>query len=357
MRTRLIHVAVLILTALLGGCQSIEYYSQAVGGQVDIWSRQRDIQVVLSDPDTDTRLRGRLESALDARRFASEQLGLPDNSSYTRYADLERDFVVWNVVAAPPYSVEPMKSCFPVVGCVAYKGYYDKADALAWAEQQRQTGMDVYVGGVSAYSTLGWFDDPLLNTMLLRSDAAIAALIFHELAHQRLFVKGDTRFNESFATAVEELGLQAWATTRGEPEQVKVYLAQREKYRAVVGLMLEARQKLAQIYTQNAEAGEGRLAELKQAEFDQLRRSYAELRERGGGTPGFDRFFDTGLNNASLALFGAYYGRVDAFEQIFKQSAGDWSEFYARVELLARLPQAERDVRLGQVTELSDALK
>ncbi len=341
----------LILTAVLGGCQSIEYYSQAMGGQVDIWSRQRDIEAVLSDPDTDPRLRGRLEAALQARRFASEQLGLPDNGSYTRYADLGRDYVVWNVVAAPRYSVEPIESCFPVVGCVGYRGYFDRARAEAWAEQQSEAGMDVYIGGVSAYSTLGWFDDPLLNTMLSRSEAAIAALIFHELAHQRIFIQGDTRFNESFATAVEEIGLQAWADSQGDQAAVQAYLLKRGRQSAIIGLLLEARERLRVKYTGNAGFGESRLAGIKEAEFAGLRNHYAMLREAGQGTPGFDRFFETDLNNASLALFGAYHGWVASFEQIFEQSSGDWFEFFSRVEDMARLSSEERNKRLANLLD------
>lgn len=341
----------LILSVLLSGCQSLTYYSQAVNGQVDIWSRQRDIEVVLADPETDPLLRARLESAVQARRFASDELGLPDNISYTRFVDLERDFVVWNVVAAPRYSVEPLNYCFPVVGCVSYRGYFDKQDAAAWAEQQRQSGLDVYMGGVSAYSTLGWFDDPLLNTMLSRSDAAIAALIFHELAHQKIFIKGDTRFNESFATAVEEIGLTVWAQTQDERENVMAYLERQKQRGAVFDLLLEARDRLRIAYEKNSELGDSRLAELKRVEFDRLRRQYAALRAAGEGTPGFDKFFESELNNASLALFGAYHGWVSAFKKVFDQSGGDWEVFYARVEDLAGLAKNQRDMQLERETK------
>ncbi len=339
----------LILSVQLAACQSIEYYSQAVGGQSSIWMNQREIQTVLSDPSVDTETKARLQTAYQARRFASSELLLPDNKSYSRYVDLERDYVIWNVVATPPYSVDAVESCFPIVGCVSYRGYYQKKAALEYGKKLKQRGLDVYVGGVSAYSTLGWFDDPLLNTMLARSDAAIAGLVFHELAHQIVYIKNDTRFNESFATAVEQIGLRQWAAEQGVNRALENYFSERAKRKVIVQMVLESREQMRTAYTAYASAGESRLAEIKRVQFEGLKNRYAELKRAGGGTPGFDRFFASNLNNASLALFGEYHGWVDAFERLFEDSNQDWSAFYSAVENLSQKPQAEREKQLQQL--------
>lgn len=332
----------LILSALLSGCQSIEYYSQAVAGQSSIWMHQRDIEVVLSDPSVDFQTKAQLQTALGAREFASRVLKLPDNGSYSQYVDLGRDYVIWNVVATPRYSVDAIESCFPVVGCVSYRGYYKKEAALEYAQQQKRAGLDVYVGGVSAYSTLGWFDDPMLSSMLLRSEAAIAGLIFHELAHQVVYIKDDTRFNESFATAVELIGLRQWGAAQSSNRELEDYFAQKQKRSDVVSLVLEFREQLRVAYLANALASEDSLATVKHEQFKTLKSRYAELKQAGGGTPGFDRFFASDLNNASLALFGEYHGWVEAFERLFEDSERDWEAFYAAVETLSRMPEAER---------------
>ncbi len=310
---------------------------------------QRDIQAVLSDPSVNTKTKARLEVAYQARRFASRELLLPDNQSYSRYVDLERDYVIWNVVATPPYSVDAIESCFPIAGCVSYRGYYRKKAALEYGKKLQQKGLDVYVGGVSAYSTLGWFDDPLLNTMLARSDAAIAGLVFHELAHQVVYIKDDTRFNESFATAVEEIGLRQWAAEQGLNQSLQNYFSDRAKRKDIVRIVLESREQMRTAYTAYASAGESRLAKAKRVQFERLKNRYKELKRVGGGTPGFDRFFATELNNASLALFGEYHGWVDAFEQLFEQSGGDWELFYAAVKTLSQKSKDERDDELQRL--------
>ena len=342
---------VLIIAALLGGCQSISYYSQAIGGQVNIWSKQRDISQVLEDPQLDTQTRERLRLALRARRFASRNLLLPDNESYSQYVKLERDYVVWNVVVTPRYSIEPLESCFPVVGCLSYRGYYSREDALKYARGQKQEGRDAWVGGVTAYSTLGWFDDPLLSTMLGRSDAELVGLIFHELAHQKIYLPDDTRFNESFATAVEGLGLRRWAMQRQADIDLDLYFDNKRKRQEIISLVLDARESMQNAYAEHAGAEEQKLAAIKQEQFSLLKQRYAKLRDEGGGLPGYDRFFSGELNNASLALFAEYHGWVRAFERLFEQHGADWESFYAGVEQLSRLPRAERDARLDELQE------
>ncbi len=336
----------LILSVLLSGCQSIGYYSQAVSGQISIWAHQRDIEAVLSDPSVDTQTRARLQIALRAREFASHTLKLPQNESYSRYVDLERDYVIWNVVATPLYSVDAVQSCFLIVGCVSYRGYYHKEAALEHAQQLKDDGLDVYVGGVSAYSTLGWFDDPLLSSMLARSDAAIAGLIFHELSHQRIYIKNDTRFNESFATAVERIGLRQWATAQGENQNLEEYLALQKKRNDVVQLVLRQREQMRKAYLDNVSAGDEKLTLVKQAQFEILKKRYTELKLSGGGTLGYDRFFASELNNASLALFGEYHGWVDAFERLFEDSNQNWATFYQAVNRLSKKRKVERDQAL-----------
>ncbi len=317
---------------LLSGCQSIAYYSQAVGGHLSILNQQKSIEKLLLDEHISRDTRARLRQVLQVREFAAARLHLPDNRSYTRYVDLGRDYAVWNVVATPRYSVEPRESCFWVVGCLSYRGYYDKADAIKHAQQLKDQGLDTHVGGVTAYSTLGWMADPVLNTMLARSEVAMAGLIFHELAHQQIYIKGDTKFNESFATAVEKMGLKQWAAARDQSEEMSAYFAEKEKRQLVVKLILDTRIRMQAAY--RAEKNEQNLENIKQAQFKQLRDDYRKLKRTRGGTLGFDRFFAADLNHASLALFGEYHGWVAAFEQLFKLHHGDWPNFYQAAAVL-----------------------
>ncbi|MDD5330670.1 MAG: aminopeptidase, partial [Sulfuricella sp.] len=196
--------ALAIAAALfISGCANLGYYSQAVGGHLHVMNAAHPIRDVLQDPAADPELKHQLEDVAAIREFASRELALPDNNSYRAYADLGRPYVVWNVFAAPEFSVEPEKWCMAFVGCVNYRGYYDRADADRYADALRHRGLDAFVGGITAYSTLGLFDDPVLNTFLRLGDTEVARTLFHELAHQRLYVKGDSVFNESFATTVE----------------------------------------------------------------------------------------------------------------------------------------------------------
>lgn len=332
----------LILTALFSGCQTIGYYSQAVSGHSAIWLNQRNIDEVLADPTVDENTRLRLRELQQVREFASAELMLPRNGSYSRYVDTGRKFVVWNLVATPRYSVDAVKSCFPVVGCVSYRGYYDKAAAIDQGAKLKAQGLDVYIGGVGAYSTLGWFDDPLLNTMLSRSRADAISLIFHELAHQQVFIKNDTKFNESFATAVATLGLNQWAIMQGETQLLTEYRLQKAKSAAVVNLILSARDQMRQAYLATDTNKPQQLVLIKKKQFERLKQSYQSLVAEGGGTPGFDRFFASDINHASLVLFGEYHGWVDAFKRLFEMNQRQWPAFYEAVETLSVLPERQR---------------
>jgi len=333
-----------LLAVCLSGCS---YYTQLAQGHLALLRQREPVAAVLADETRSPTLRRRLAQTQQARDFASAVLQLPDNGSYRSYAEIGRPFVVWNLFATERYSVEPLQHCFPVAGCVAYRGYYREAAARAAAARLRLEGKDVQVAGVDAYSTLGWFDDPLLSAMLRRDDEQLAGLIFHELAHQQLYVPGDTTFNESYASFVEREGLRQWQRSRG-------FLApdarRQARYRELVQLLLATRERLREGYARNLPEAE--LAALKQAEFSRLRRDYRALRDQHwGGDRRFDRFFEQPLNNASLVPFGLYDGWVPAFAALYRQRDGDWAAFHRAAAELARLPAAERNRRLARLAE------
>ncbi len=326
---------------LVGGCATVEYYSQAVLGHFEVMQRARPIEEVIADPSAPEALRARLEKVREIRAFAVQELGLPDNGSYRGYADLGRPFVVWNVFAAPPLSVEPVQSCFPIAGCVSYRGYYSEAAAAAQAARLGARGFDTYVGGVPAYSTLGWFDDPVLSTFVRYPETELARLIFHELAHQVVYVKDDTAFNESFATAVELAGVERWLAARATAAERRVFEAYQMQRRDFLALLLDYRQRLAAAYAADAPDDEKRAR--KASILAALRDDYERLKsERWGGFAGYDRFFANGVNNAHLASVAAYTELVPAFNALLAREGGDLPRFYAAARTLASLPRGER---------------
>ncbi|MEG0249123.1 MAG: aminopeptidase, partial [Pseudomonas sp.] len=297
-------------------------------------------------------LRLHLQQAEQARAFASSHLKLPDNRSYRVYADIGRPFVVWNVFATPQFSLDPQTHCFPIAGCVAYRGYYRQSAARGAAALQKQQGLDVYVGGVEAYSTLGWFDDPILNTMLRWGDERLATVIFHELAHQRLYVPDDTAFNESFATFVEQEGTRQWRTARGLPPQQQSDSQQGDQF---VALVLASRERLKTLYA--APLTESAKRAGKQAEFERLCRDYRTLRDtQWGGKGRYDAWINAPMNNAKLLPFGLYDQWVPAFAALFAQMGGDWQKFYDRVEALGRLPLEQRQQTLKNIPHVGAGL-
>ena len=335
----------LLLAIGLNGCST--YYGQLALGQLEVLRERRPIEAIVADPASDAALRQRLAQALQARCFASQVLALPDNGSYRLYADLGRPYVVWNLFATEEFSVEPREHCFPIAGCVAYRGYYRQGAARGEAARLQAEGLDTLVAGVEAYSTLGWFDDPLLNTMLRRNDEQLAGLIFHELAHQQLYLPGDTAFNESYASFVEREGLRQWRARRGLPEQEAPALRQ---YRELVGLVLNTRERLAELYA--SQRPEDELRRLKQAEFMRLRQAYRTLRDGAwNGDRRFDRWFAQPLNNATLLPFGLYDRWVPAFAVLFEQNGGDWQRFHRTVAALAKRPADERAALLQQLAD------
>jgi predicted aminopeptidase len=286
-------------------------------------------------------LRAQLKSVTAIRDFASRELGLPDNGSYRKYADIGRPYVVWNVVAAPEFSIEPKRWCFPIVGCVAYRGYFVEARAQRFADGLRGKGFDVVVGGVAAYSTLGHFDDPILSTMVNWNDVELAAIIFHELTHQLLYVSNDAAFNEALATTVEEEGVKRWLEASGRTADLAQHLLEQQRYLEAIALMNATREELGTLYASGLPAS--LMRERKREAFEALREAYAARRALWGGRGPFDAWFAKDLNNAHLASIATYFACVPGFERELKAAGGNLPAFYRRVRELAKLDQTHRD--------------
>jgi predicted aminopeptidase len=341
-------VALLGAACLTVGCSTLGYYAQSVGGHLDLVNRARPIDQLAVDASTPDALRVRLALAQRIRDFAVSELKLPDNRSYRRYSDLGRAAAVWNVTAAPELSLKLETWCFPIVGCVGYRGYYERADADALSAQLRARGLEVNVYGVPAYSTLGKLDwlggDPLLNTFIGWPGGELARLLFHELAHQVVFAEGDTTFNESFATAVERIGVQRWLAAQGSAEARAQYAAldaRREDFRA---LTTRWRDRLDALY--RSDAPDAAKRERKAALMAEMRADYARLKaERWGGFAGYDGWFER-ANNASFGVLAAYNEFVPGFERLFETEGRDFTRFYAAVARLAALPKSERHATL-----------
>ena len=344
-------IALAAMGLLLCGCGSLRYYAQAVRGQGALILHRRPISAMLRGPAIDPALATRLASALAARRFASQRLGLPHNRSYTGYVQLQRPYVVWNVFAAPPFSVEAVPQCFPIAGCVAYRGWFAKADALADAARLRARGDDVWIGGVPAYSTLGWFADPILSSMLRWDDDELDGTIFHELAHQLIYVKGDTAFNESFASFVQDEGLREWRQSRGLPPPDERTQAMDDGF---TRLVLELRARLKALYASGLDAAAMTVA--KQREIAAFRVRYAAWRDQyWPHEHRYDAWVAAPINNARLLPFGLYDRWKPAFAALFERAERSWPAFYARVRALAREPKAQREAKLQALLAQNDA--
>jgi predicted aminopeptidase len=328
---RLRWVLAAIVLTLLVGCQSLAYYTQAIGGHLKVLAKARPVEDWLADPATSPELKQRLETARRIRQFATKSLGLPENGSYLSYAELNRSYVVWNVFAAPQFSVEPKKECFPFTGCVSYRGFYSETDARNHAEKLRQAGFDVYVGGVPAYSTLGWSDDPLLSTFIRYPDAQLARLVFHELAHQLVYARDDTTFNESFAVTVEEEGVKRWLESEGRAGELAAFRAAQVRKRELAGRITQTRERLAAVY--RMDLPREAMLEHKRGEWERLRATYPAIPAEP--------------NNAFLASIAVYTELVPAFESLLAES-GSLESFYDRVRKLAKAGRTDRDVVLAR---------
>ena len=320
-------VSILVLLLPLSGC----YYMQAVKGQLELNGQREPIDEVLQDEDTSPELAARLRLVQEAREFSVEELRLPDNKSYRTYADIEREFVLWNVVAAPEFSTQPKTSCFPVAGCVGYRGYFSRDDAQRESEKLTAQGFDVEVGGVAAYSTLGKFNDPVISSMMNWGDVQLVGVLFHELAHQVLYVKGDSGFNESFATAVEEFGVQRWLESRGQVDDITAYRDARQLRQDLMALVAVARVELDELYTSDIDDEDKRRQ--KKTRLHMLGEDAAALLQCNGrdGT----NWLDGQLNNARLVSMTLYEGRLPEFRSLFDQCEQDFECFFDESRALA----------------------
>ena len=338
-RVRVVLLGLLAALAV-SGC----YYFQTVEGQIAVLLKREPIARVIAQPSTRPALRAQLQQVTAIRDFASRVLALPDNGSYRSYADVGRRYVVWNVFAAPEFSVQPKQWCYPIAGCVAYRGYFKQHAAESYAAHLRTDGMDVDVGGVAAYSTLGHFDDPILNTMLGWNDTELAAIIFHELTHQLIYVPDDSSFNEALATMVEEEGVRRWLTQRGRAKDLARYELERRRVLQVVDLLNATREELRALYASGAPAA--LMRKEKQEKFAALRAAFAGLEAGWGGDGPFDAWFHDELNNASLVSIATYYRCVPGFQRELAQAGGDLPAFYRRARELAKLKKAQREALL-----------
>jgi predicted aminopeptidase len=331
---------VLLLCLPLTGC----YVLHSANGQRDVMSRREPIHEVIADPDTPASVSSQLARVVEIREFAVRELGLPDNGSYRSYADVGRAYVVWNVFAAHEFSMEPRRWCFPVAGCVAYRGYFSEQKAAGFASRLAREGYDVYVAGVPAYSTLGHFDDPVLNTMIGWSDVQLAAIIFHELAHQLLYVASDSSFNESFASVVEDEGVRRWLEAGGRDEDLARYRERQRRYLDLVSLFDATRRRLARLYAEEMPPEEMRAE--KRAVFAELRRDYLVLRSTRNDRTAFDSWFENGPNNAHLVSVATYQECVPGLQAMLVEAGNDLPLFYSRVRELTEKSDAARRASL-----------
>lgn len=329
---------------LHAGC----YYVQAARGQLEVMRKREPIAEVVAAESTPADLAARLRLVEEARRFSIDELGLPDNKSYRSYADLEREYVVWNVIAAPEFSLQPEKWCYPVVGCVSYRGYFSEAAARNKAEAMIADGYDVAFGGVSAYSTLGRFADPILNTMMQWDDIELVAVMFHELAHQVLYIKDDSAFNESFATAVEEIGIERWLAIIGRTDELRAYRDRRGLQRSTMQLIEAARGDLEAVYASGQEEASKRAA--KRSRLRQLEADITAL--HAGANRKAPAWVTAGLNNARLVSMNLYHGRLAEFRALYGDCAEDLDCFYSRAAGLAELDEAARNAALDALRNL-----
>jgi predicted aminopeptidase len=324
----------------LYGCTNLPYYAQAVDGQMEILSKVQPISAIVADPNTDRTLKNTLARVILLRKFASRTLKLPDNGSYMNYADLKRPYVVWNVYATPEFSIKLKEWCFVGAGCVEYRGFFSKEKADHFAEELRNKGYDVHVGGIRAYSTLGWFDDPVLNTFIGFSEIQLARLIFHELAHQIVYVQDDTEFNESFATMVELEGTRRWLASNGTSEQQDTFDAGQRRELIFTELVLKYRERLKKLFSSVANDSEKRI--YKSYILSELRREFSQLKADNKELSSYDQWFELQMNNALLSTISTYTKHIPEFRSLLTRQGGDMELFYGAVRGIGKLTKSAR---------------
>ena len=339
--TILVTALLVISLGQLTACADLSYYLHSVNGHYDIINRARPIQDWLEDGSTDPELAIKLARIEQIREFAINELGLPESDSYTLYADVGRQYALQNLFAAEEFSVKPKQWCYPVVGCAGYRGYFDIQRLQRFRDRLQEQGFEVHVTRVTAYSTLGWFDDPVLNTFIDWPEHRLAGLIFHELAHQQLYVDGDTEFNESFAMAVQQAGVEKWLQSKKQEQKLQRYRQYLLNRQRVVSLIETARQDLDRLYQQDMDVTQMRQA--KRERLQQLQQDYREMSADFEVSDGFKRWFDGELNNAKLASVATYHAQVPAFKSRLQKLGGDFPRFYQEVAELASIAPRHRD--------------
>ena len=341
-----------LLLPFMTACSTLSYYSQSVRGQMAVMSKRVPISELIEQESISDQKKTVLKNILQMRKFASQQLLLPDNESYNTYVDLEREYVVWNVFAAPEFSLTPVSTCFLIVGCLQYKGFFAKQDAIDFAQDLRETKHDVFVGGVAAYSTLGWFDDPIFSSMLTYGEFRLAEVIFHELAHQLIYIKDDSAFNEAFATAVGEVGVRQWLLENQRDSDLKKYEKNKQWDVAFIELVLETREQLETLYESDLTPEQMRPQKVKI--FDKLRSDYYLLKNSWDDPPDYDKWMENDLNNAKIASVVTYHDLAGSFLKLLYLSESDLSLFYQRVRYLGSLPKEERHDCLQKINASLD---
>lgn len=329
-----------LLAALLTGCESIGYYKQIISGQISILNKKQPIHELLANPNTPEKLKKRLRLVMDIRKFAKHELYLPIKDQYLSFVELERPFAGWNMWATPEFSFSPKTWCYPIIGCAIYRGYFSKKDAYDYGQQLEAQGYDVYIGGVAAYSTLGWFDDPVFSTFIYRGDIKLAALIFHELAHHILYIAGDTTFNESFAIAVEQESLRRWLATRDDLKTSEDYKADYRRRRQFIELVMKYRKVLETLYDKDLSIPKKRQS--KAAVFEKLKDEYRLLKRHWGGYSGYDLWMYQKMNNAKLISVSTYHDLVPVFLELLKSCSYDLKMFYQECRNLSKKSKEER---------------
>jgi len=337
-------LATILLLSVLSGCSALSYYNQSIMGQVSVIYNREDFDSILNDPEADTVLKNKLTRVKIIRRFATERLLLPDNKSYLYYADVKRPYVVTNVFAAPEFSLTPVNWCYPVVGCVSYRGYFNPDDAQNHAVKLSKEGNDTHVAGIAAYSTLGWFDDPLLNTMINWRERALAGLIFHELSHQVLYFSNETAFNEAFSSAVERIGSIQWLI-HNNPNQLQHYLLYLDAQNDFRNLLSDIREELKEVYISTDSIQKKR--KLKSQIIGNLKIRYTELKHKWPETIHFDYWFNKPVNNARFTSSMTYLQQIPAFYTLFIESNGDWAHFFTTIKNMENLRSEDRKILIN----------
>jgi predicted aminopeptidase len=332
-------MTILFIVFLLSGCASINYYSQSIRGQFEVLQKRQKINDILKENNISDTLRSKLNTVLLLKKFSIQQLGLPKNNSYLSYTDLERHYVIWNIFATEEFSLESVKWCYLIVGCLSYRGYFSREEAQQYTKKLEEQGYDVYLGGVSAYSTLGWFDDPVLNTMLRWSDTRLATVMFHELAHQQLYIKNDTEFNEAYADTVAYIGVTKWLAQNPDKNLLKEYKQSQYQEKKFIDLIMHYKSILSDIY-QSAE-NEAITRKQKKESLQQMTNEYLQISQTWKNNA-YKKWFSTEINNAKLAAIITYRKYFPAFIELYEKLEKNLPRFYSFSKSLSNCKPMKR---------------